>query len=288
MMVVTTPELLGLLVLGLGAGTLGALVGIGGGVVIVPVLLLVFGFDVRVAVATSLLSVVGTSVAASSAQLGFGATNQRIGLSLELATITGGIIGGLVATAIAPQILSILLGVMLGVTAVLLVRGRDEHGAAEADDTNDAARPAEAHQAVGRLAGSYHDGHTGRIVAYRAQRIPATSAVALGAGAVSGMLGVGGGFLKVPAMNLVMRLPLKVAASTSNFMVGITALASLFIYIEGGYFHPYAAAPVVVGVMVGALLGARMQHRSSPRSLRIVLAVVLAVVAIQLLVKALG
>jgi len=287
MMAVTTPELLGLLVLGLGAGTLGALVGIGGGVVIVPVLLLVFGFDVRVAVATSLLSVVGTSVAASSAQLGFGATNQRIGLSLELATITGGIIGGLVATAIAPEVLSILLGVMLGVTAALLVRGRDEHGAAEADH-DDADRPAAAHQAVGRLAGSYHDGHTGRVIAYQAQRIPATSAVALAAGAVSGMLGVGGGFLKVPAMNLVMRLPLKVAASTSNFMVGITALASLFIYIEGGYFHPYAAAPVVVGVMVGALFGARMQHRSSPRSLRIVLALVLAVVAIQLLVKALG
>ena len=287
-MTVTTPELLGLLVLGLGAGTLGALVGIGGGVVIVPVLLLVFGFDVRVAVATSLLSVVGTSVAASSAQIGFGATNLRIGLTLELATITGGIIGGLIATAIAPDFLSILLGVMLAMTAVLIVRGRDEHGSTDADDADDADRPAEAHQAVGRLAGSYRDGHTGRLVAYQAQRMPATSAVALGAGVVSGMLGVGGGFLKVPAMNLVARLPLKVSASTSNFMVGITALASLFIYVEAGYFHPYAAAPVVVGVMTGALLGARLQHRSSPRLIRVVLAVVLAVVAVQLLLKAAG
>lgn len=175
---------------------------------------------------------------------------------------------------------------MLSVTAVLLVRGRDEHGSdADADDPR---RPAEAHQAIGWLAGSYHDGHTGRLVAYQAQRIPATSAVALGAGAVSGMLGVGGGFLKVPAMNLVMRLPLKVAASTSNFMVGITALASLFIYIEGGFFHPYAAAPVVVGVMAGALLGARLQHHSSPKVLRVVLAVVLAFVAVQMLLRAAG
>lgn len=289
-MPVTDPELLGLLALGLGAGTLGALVGVGGGVVIVPALLLVFGFDVRVAVATSLLAVVGTSVAAGSARPGPGLVNQRLGLSLELASITGGIAGGLIATAIAPQLLSVLLGVLLGVTAVLLVRGRDEHGHADGDAAPAADAPdvADSRQAVGRLAGSYRDGHTGSLVAYQAVRVPAGSVMAFGAGTVSGMLGVGGGFLKVPAMNLVMRVPIKVSAATSNFMVGITALASLFIYIARGFLFPYVAAPVVVGTLVGALSGAQLQHRSSPRVLRLVLSLVLALLAVRLLLGAEG
>jgi uncharacterized membrane protein YfcA len=284
-MTLTDPQLLGLLAVGLGAGALGALVGIGGGVVVVPALLLVFGFDVRVAVATSLLAVVATSVAAGSAQLGNGLANLRIGLSLELASITGGIAGGLIATAIAPNALSILLGILLGVTAVLLLRGQDVHGTVEDAEPNgtDGGR-----QAIGRLAGTYLDGRTGRRVDYEAERVPAGSALAFGAGTVSGMLGVGGGFLKVPAMNLVMGLPLKVSAATSNFMVGITALSSLFIYIARGYLYPYAAAPVVLGVMAGALAGTRLQHRSSPLLLRVVLAAVLGLVAIQLLLRAVG
>ncbi len=290
-MTVGLPEMLALLVLGLGAGTLGALVGIGGGVVIVPALLLLFGFDVRVAVATSLLAVVATSVAAGSLSQGSGLANLRIGLSLELATITGGIAGGLAATAIAPQVLSTGLGILLGVTAVLLVRGRDAHDAtgdrvpaAGVPVTADAA----ATHAVGRLGGSYRDGHAGRAVAYRPTRVPAGSALAFGAGALSGLLGVGGGFLKVPAMNLVMGLPLKVAAATSAFMVGITALASLFIYVARGYLYPYPAAAVVIGVLLGAVAGTRLQHRSSPRALRIVLAAVLGVVSVQLMLGVAG
>ncbi len=289
-MTLTDPELLGLLGLGLGAGVLGALVGIGGGVVIVPVLLLVFGFDVRIAVATSLLAVVGTSVAAGSAQLGTGMANLRLGLSLELASITGGIAGGLIATAIAPGVLSALLGILLGMTAVLLLRGRDEHGRADAAEQANVAgaRPVTGEQAVGSLSGAYLDGNTGELVAYEATRVPAGSVIAFGAGTVSGLLGVGGGFLKVPMMNLVMRLPLKVSAATSNFMVGITALSSLSIYIARGYLYPYAAAPVVIGAMVGALSGTRLQHRSPARRLRLVLASVLAVVAAQLLLQTLG
>lgn len=284
---VTGLELLALLALGLGAGLLGALVGIGGGVIVVPALLLVFGVDVRVAVATSLLAVVGTSVAAGSLNQASGLANLRIGLSLELATILGGIAGGLVATAIAPNLLGALLGVLLGATAVLLLRGRGDEGEA-APDPSEAPSGDEASQAPGHLGGTYRDGHSGRVIAYEAERVPATSAIAFGAGALSGLLGVGGGFLKVPAMNLVMGLPLKVAAATSSFMVGITALASLFIYVARGYFVPYLAAPVVVGVLLGGLSGARLQHRSSPHALRVILAVVLALVAVQLLLRAAG
>jgi uncharacterized membrane protein YfcA len=284
-MTVTGPEMLALLGLGLGAGVLGALVGIGGGVVIVPALLLVFGFDVRIAVAISLLAVVGTSVAAGSLNQ-TGLANLRIGLSLELVTILGGIAGGLVATAIAPHLLGAALGVLLGVTAVLLLRGRDGEG--QATEIEDVPSEDEASQEIGHLGGTYRDGHSGVAIAYEAERVPATSAIAFGAGALSGLLGVGGGFLKVPAMNMVMGLPLKVAAATSSFMVGITALASLFIYIARGYFYPYLAAPVVVGVLVGGISGARLQHRSSPRVLRLVLAAVLALVAVQLLLRAMG
>jgi hypothetical protein len=284
-MTIADPMLIGLLVLGIGAGALGALVGIGGGVVIVPVLLLVFGFDVRVAVATSLLAVVATSVAAGSVHLGTGLANLRIGLSLEVVTIAGGIAGGLIATSIDPRFLSVLLAVVLGVSAALLLKGRDEHGLR--DGPGD-AEPIEAHQTVGRLAGTYQDGHGGGLVAYEARRVPAGASLALGAGALSGMLGVGGGFLKVPAMNLVMQLPLKVSAATSNFMVGLTALGSLFIYIARGYFYPYPAAPVVIGVMLGGLVGARLQHRSSPNVLRLVLSGVLTIVAVQLILGGAG
>ena len=285
-MALSSPELLGLLVLGLGAGVLGALVGIGGGVVIVPALIVLFDFDVRIAVATSLLAVIATSVAAGSVHLGSGLANLRIGLSLEVVTTGGGIAGGLIATAISPHALSILLGIVLGITAVLLLRGRDEHPSVDGDDPE--SDTAEAHQAVGRLAGTYLDGHSGQLISYEAKRVPAGSAVAFSAGTLSGMLGVGGGFLKVPAMNLVMGVPLKVSAATSNFMVGITALASLFIYIARGYFYPYAAAPVALGVMLGALSGTKLQHTSSPRLLRWVLALVLVGVAVQLLLDTAG
>jgi uncharacterized membrane protein YfcA len=284
-MTITDPMLLGLLALGLVSGLLGALVGIGGGVVIVPALLLVFGFDVRIAVATSLLGVVATSVAAGSVHLGSGLANLRIGLSLEVVTIAGGIAGGLIATSIDPQLLSVLLGVVLGVSATLLLKGRDEHGQGEASGDPVAVS---AHQAVGRLAGTYLDGRSGQLVAYEAKRIPVGASVAFGAGALSGMLGVGGGFLKVPAMHLLMQLPLKVSAATSNFMVGLTALASLFIYVARGYLYPYPAATVVIGVMLGGLSGARLQHRSSPTLLRLVLAGVLAFVAVQLVLRGSG
>jgi hypothetical protein len=169
-------------------------------------------------------------------------------------------------------------------TTVLLIRGRDGEG--QVAETTDHLADDAGSVAVGHLGGTYRDGHSGTVIAYEAEHVPATSVLAFGAGALSGMLGVGGGFLKVPAMNMVMGLPLKVAAATSSFMVGITALASLFIYVARGYFYPYLAAPVVVGVLVGGISGARLQHRSSPRVLRLVLAAVLALVAVQLLLRA--
>ncbi len=140
----------------------------------------------------------------------------------------------------------------------------------------------------GRLAGAYYDEHRGALVPYQARRLGIGAAVSLLAGVISGLLGVGGGFVKVPAMTEGMKVPIKVAAATSNFMIGVTAIASLFVYFSRGYVHPFAAAPVAVGVVLGATGGAATSSKVSPRTLRWILVAVLIVVAVQMALKAAG
>jgi uncharacterized membrane protein YfcA len=273
-----------LAVVGVFAGVLGALVGIGGGVVLVPVLSLAFGIDVRIAVATSLVSVIGTSTAAGGVYVGSGLTNMRLGMALEVTTTLGGIAGGLVAVLVPVSALEVAFGLMLIVTSVLMLSGRDS----AKKKVGEGASMAEGYEERGALAGAYFDQREGRLVHYRAERLAIGSSVALLAGAVSGMLGVGGGFLKVPAMDLGMRVPIRVAAATSNFMIGVTAVASLVVYFARGYVHPTVAAPVVLGVIGGSLAGTRIGQRVHPKALRSVLAIVLIGVAVQMLVKGAG
>ncbi len=306
-MQLSSGSLVALLLVGVGAGWLGAVVGIGGGIVIVPMLVLAFGFDIRVAVATSLVAVVATSTAAGSAYVGEGRANMRLGMSLEIATTIGGITGGLVAVLISPSVLSGVFAVMMVITAVLVGRGRGEEPVEEAGEggVTAAHHPAPVlsgggsgsttpqgepigWEEPGTLAGAFYDDHRGALVSYRAVRLGLGAAVSLLAGAVSGMLGVGGGFLKVPAMTEGMKVPIKVAAATSNFMIGVTAIASLFVYFARGYLHPYAAAPVALGVVGGALVGAVTSSKVSPRTLRWILVAVLVLVAVQMALKALG
>lgn len=280
-----------LAVLGVFAGGLGAIIGIGGGVIIVPVLVLAFGFDIRVAVATSLVAVVATSTAAGSAYVGRGTANMRLGMTLEVATTIGGIIGGLIAVLIAPSVLSGLFAVLMIITA-LLVWQRDDAEHAEEDGVPVAAGTGGAEQLgweePGTLAGAFYDDHVGHLVTYRAERIPVGGAISLLAGTVSGMLGVGGGFIKVPAMTEGMRVPIKVAAATSNFMIGVTAIASLFVYFARGYVHPYTVVPVALGVVVGATGGVAISARVQPAVLRRILVVILVLVAIQMALAAFG
>lgn len=289
-----------LVLLGLFAGWLGAVIGIGGGIVIVPVLVLAFGFDIRVAVATSLVAVVATSTAAGSAYVGRGLANMRLGMTLEVATTIGGIVGGLVAVLLSPSLLAGLFAVLMVVTAVAVLRGRSEHGAAVPDKqsldelaTTGGAGGEEAGEPVGweepgTLAGAYYDDHQGRLVSYEAHNLGVGAAISLLAGTVSGMLGVGGGFIKVPAMTEGMKVPIKVAAATSNFMIGVTAIASLFVYFARGYMEPYSAVPVALGVVGGATLGAATSSRVSPRVLRNLLVGVLLFVSVQMALKAIG
>ncbi len=320
----TAVELLGL---GIFAGWLGAVVGIGGGVVIVPALVLAFGFDTRAAVASSLVAVVATSAASGSAYTGSGQTNMRLALVLEIATTVGGLAGGIVAVLIAPKVIDGVFGAVMLVTAALMLRGRSEEGegaeeaAGEPAPATGAVAPSAAGAASGGLAGAagpgghgasdeaaalvasgertgweerghlggaYYDLGHGRLVVYRAVRLWIGWAVSFVAGLLSGLLGVGGGFLKVPAMHLGMKVPIKVAAATSNFMIGVTAVASLFVYFTRGYVLPFIAAPIALGVAVGAYVGAKSSQHFSGRALGRILAVVLVFVAVQMALKALG
>lgn len=286
-----------LILVGLFAGWLGAIIGIGGGIVIVPILVLAFGFDIRIAVATSLVAVVATSTAAGSAYVGKGLANMRLGMTLEVATTVGGIIGGLVAVLISPSVLSGLFAALMALTAVAVWRGQSEHGPEEVGESSDSIAPdalAESEdepigwEEPGTLAGAYYDEREGALVRYEAQRLGIGAAISLLAGTVSGMLGVGGGFIKVPAMTEGMRVPIKVAAATSNFMIGVTAIASLFVYFARGYMEPYAAVPVALGVVGGATIGAATSAKVHPTMLRRILIVVLLFVAVQMALKAFG
>lgn len=279
--------------LGIFAGWLGAIIGIGGGIIIVPTLVLAFGFDIRIAVATSLVAVVATSTAAGSAYVGKGTANMRLGMTLEVATTIGGIAGGLIAVLISPSLLSALFAVLMVITAFLVGRRKEADASADASEGSSpgAADEPEDHRGweePGTLAGAFYDDHAGGLVHYRAERIPLGGVISLLAGTVSGMLGVGGGFIKVPAMSEGMRVPIKVAAATSNFMIGVTAIASLFVYFARGYVHPYTVVPVALGVVLGATFGAAMSGRIDPAVLRRILVVILVLVAIQMGLSALG
>ncbi len=283
---ITWTALLLLGALGVFAGGLGAVIGIGGGIVVVPALVLGFGYDIRVAVAASLVAVVATSTAAGAAYVGEGLANMRLGMSLEVATTIGGITGGLVAVAISPSVISATFAGVMVLTAVLVVRQGDPHQDTDGHHGDeDITTGWENH---GGLGGAYFDNHTDTLVRYEAERVGLGSAIAGVAGLLSGLLGVGGGFLKVPAMTLGMRVPIRVAAATSNFMIGVTAIASLVVYFARGYVHPLIAVPIALGIVAGASGGTRIAARVSPGTLRGVLAVVLIVVAAQMGLNALG
>jgi uncharacterized membrane protein YfcA len=273
-----------LFVVGCGAGWLGAWIGIGGGIVLVPAFVLGFGFDPKVAIATSLLTVVATSTAAGSVYVGRGLANMRLAMSLEIATTIGGLTGGFAALVVPSHLLSGIFGIVMAATAIAMLLSSREREAGTVEPTTKAVAGSEDR---GTLAGTYYDARRG-VVRYRATRLPVGSAIALVAGAVSGMLGVGGGFLKVPAMNLAMDVPIRVAVATSNFMIGVTAAASVFIYFGRGYVHPLVVAPVALGVVIGALAGSARAGKTRQRRLKWVIAIVLVLVAVQMGLAALG
>jgi uncharacterized membrane protein YfcA len=263
--------LLGLL--SLAAGFLGALTGLGGGVVIVPVLTLVFGVDIRYAIGASLVSVIATSSGAASAYLREGYTNMRVGMLLEIATTLGAITGAFVATLVSARAIAVVFGLVLLYSAFASSRPRPPH-----DPETDRPDPLATRL---RLDGSFPTPEGSRH--YHVRHLPAGFGLMGVAGVLSGLLGIGSGALKVLAMDQVMRLPFKVSTTTSNFMIGVTAAASAGVYLHRGYVDPGLAMPVMLGVLAGSLLGARVLAGAATRWLRLVFAVIVVVLALEMI-----
>jgi uncharacterized membrane protein YfcA len=271
---------LGIFAICIAAGLIGALAGVGGGILVIPALTFGFGVDIHLAVGASIVSVIATSSGAAAAYVRDRMTDMRIGMFLELATTTGAVCGALLAAVVSPAFLYVLLGVVLLGSAAMQVSRMGEETPPTDHPSPLAARL--------RLESSYPDRRLGREVSYSARRIPLGFAMMWIAGVVSGLLGIGSGVLKVIAMDGAMRLPMKVSSATSNFMIGVTAAASAGIYLGRGDVDPQVAAPVALGVLTGALIGARLLQRISNRSVRLIFLPVLVAVGLETIGRGLG
>ncbi len=254
------------------AGLLGALTGLGGGVVVVPLLTLACGVDIRYAVGTSLVCVIATSSGAAASYVREGFTNLRVGMLLEVATTLGALGGAAIAIRLSGDVVAVIFGVVLLVSAGLSLRTGAPGGGGNGPD---------ALATWLKLDGSYPSLDGPRP--YHVRRVPGGFLLMAVAGILSGLLGIGSGALKVLAMDAVMRIPFKVSTTTSNFMIGVTAAASAGVYLRRGYIDPGLAMPVVLGVLPGAILGTRLLARTRARALRWVFAAVTAALAVEMI-----
>jgi uncharacterized protein len=271
----------GLLLLagGVAAGVFGSLLGLGGGILIVPLLTLGFGLPLLEAVGVSLVCVIMTSGAAAGVYLERRVANLRLGMTLELFTAIGALVGGLVAFLLPERLLEGAFAGLLVYTALTMARRRDAAASSEEDAAADAAAEPVADR-------GFLDSLSGP--GYRVHRIGFGIVGSVVAGLASALLGIGGGLVKVPVMHVVMGVPLRVATATSNLMIGITASASAIIYLIRGGIDPYAAAPTAIGVFIGASIGSRTAHRIHLRVLRGLFVAILLYTAWQMLQRALG
>jgi len=257
------------------AGVLGSLVGLGGGVLIVPVLVRFYGIDIRLAIGASIVSVIATSSGAAAAYVREKMTNLRAGMFLEIGTVTGAVTGGYLTTLLPVRFLYILFGIVLGYSAVITFRHR--HTTALLTTSDDRLAN------YFKLHGHYHDAAEGRDYDYKVKGTKIGLAMMYVAGMVSALLGIGSGALKVPAMDLAMHLPMKVSTATSNFMIGVTAAASAGMYFARGQINPVIVAPVAIGVLFGSMIGARVLGRTTNKLIRMIFVAVLIVIALEML-----
>jgi uncharacterized membrane protein YfcA/uncharacterized membrane protein len=262
------------------AGLLGSLVGLGGGILIVPLLTLLFGFPIYFAIGASIISVIATSSGAAAAYVRDRMTNLRVGMFLELATTTGAISGAFLAGLLAQNLLSVVFGVILLLSAAPLVfkLGEEIPRGVKNDRLANWLH----------LNGSYPDRTLHQEVPYQVTRTPLGLVMMYVAGLISGLLGIGSGTFKVLALDEAMHLPIKVSTTTSNFMIGVTAAASAGIYFSRGDIPPLVAAPVALGILLGALVGARLLARLSNRFLRLLFLGVIVVAAVEMVLHGFG
>lgn len=258
------------------AGLLGSLVGVGGGIIVVPALTLLMGVDIRHAIAASIISVIATSTGAASSYVRERITNIRLAMVLEIATAAGALTGAVLASFVSGKWLYLLFGIVLCYTAWSMLRKNTE-----------AAHDLPSDPLADRLSlhGSFFDKALNKEVSYRISRTKLGLGVSYVAGVLSGLLGIGGGVLKVPVMNLSMGVPIKVCTATSNFMIGVTAATGAAVYFMRGEVQPFVAAPVAIGVLFGAKLGAGLLSRLKSQSIKLAFVVVLSLSALQMLWK---
>lgn len=279
----TTPANLVLLLLaGLGTGVAGAVLGTGGGVFLIPILVIGFGVPMHYAIGTSIVSVIATSSAVASVNVDRGIANLRLAVVLEIATALGAIFGAVAAGWFSAQVLEVLFAVVLVPAGVVMWRSR---GHSRPPAANGPA--ASALIAPGSLGGRYFDAALGHDVVYAVRRLWAALSASFVAGSMSGLLGIGGGVFKVPALNVWCKVPIKAAAATSNFMIGVTAAASAFLYFGRGDVRPALTAAVVLGVLAGSAVGSYLNLVVRGRLVRRLFAVLLVGVAVQMIVRAL-
>ena len=255
---------------GVATGTIGAMLGLGGGVFLTPFLVLVFNLPMHQAIATSILAVIATSSAGAAMNVERQIVNLRLGMTMEVATVIGAIFGGLTANVLSGDILSKIFAVLLlSVSFMMIWRMRHSRGI---------STPVEA----GAFPASFTDEASGEVISYSVARVPWVMVISLIAGNISGLLGVGGGIFKVPAMNMISGIPLKAAAATSNFMIGVTAAASAFFYFAHGHLNPLIASPATLGVLLGSFLGVRINRRIKGAYLTWIFAAVLFLISVKM------
>lgn len=258
------------------AGFLGALTGLGGGIVIVPMLTLMFAVDIRYAIGASLVSVIATSSGAAAAYVKEGFSNIRIGMFLEIATTIGALFGAYLVARISTDLIAIIFGIVLLISAYLSSRQRKKSEIViEPDSLADRLK----------MNGSYPTPNG--LQHYDVRNVPQGFGLMFIAGTLSGLLGIGSGAAKVLAMDQVMRIPFKVSTTTSNFMIGVTAAASAGVFLSRGYIDPGLAMPVMLGVLSGSLIGAKVLVKARTRWLRLVFGFVILVLAIEMIFKGL-
>lgn len=259
------------------AGVLGSILGLGGGIIVTPALTLLFGVDIRYAIGASIVSVIATSSGAAIAYIKDKVTNMRIGMFLEIATTTGAITGAFLSGIISPKYLYFIFGILLLYSAIaMLKKSKDE-----------LPKDVHMHPVAEKLKlnGEYYDKVLKKQVQYNVDGVYGGLGMMYVAGVISGLLGIGSGIFKVMAMDLFMKLPLKVSSATSNFMIGVTAAASAGVYLLRGDIDPKISAPVALGVLIGATFGTKVMQNLKSKTIRKIFIPVLAYVSIQMIVK---
>lgn len=271
---------LSILFTGIIGGTLGAILGLGGGIIIIPALTLIYGYNIRYAIGASIVSVIATSSGAAATYVKDRITNIRLAIFLEIATSLGALVGVVISTYLRSNILFILFGLLLLHSAYLMWRKGERKNASRNN-----GHPWAHHL---KLHSSYPDAKLGREIAYFVENVPLGFLYMLGAGILSGLLGIGSGILKVLAMDTAMGLPIKVSSATSNFMIGVTAAAGAGAYFMRGDIVPELAAPVALGVLVGSWIGTYWMARLPSAHIRRMFVLVLLIVSVQMILRGFG